>query len=280
MSPRYATAVNIVFSLLFISVLFLIVPEADAAGYLTGSGCSVSNVGYLTELAKEYERITGVKIFLRGGGSVVGIEDLRSGKVDFAAACRSRDADDPKDVQFIQVAWDVLVFIIHKNNPLKNISLETVRSIYAGNITNWKQLKGSDAPIKIFISRPKKGLSGVEASTMALVLKGRAPVESPNTLFVASTGIVEQMVEDTLEGFATTGYSSARKRDVKMLRVSGVAPTMKNIVSGKYPLRRPLFILTSAKPKPEVKRFIDFALSKTGQQFIRAQGVVSLLDMK
>jgi phosphate transport system substrate-binding protein len=279
-SIKIATGVNIFCFLAVISGLFLVMPVADAADYLTGSGCSVSNVGYLTELAKEYEKITGKKIFVRGGGSVVGIEDLRSGKVDFAASCRSREADDPKDVRFIQVAWDVLVFIVHKKNPLENISLETVRSIYAGNITNWKQLKGNDAPMKIFISRPRKGLSGVEASTKALVLKGKTPIETANTLFVASTGIVEQMVEDTPDGFATTGYSSAKKRNVRMLKVGGVAPTAKNIVSGKYPLKRPLFILTATNPNPEVKKFIDFALSKAGQQFIRSQGVVSLLDMK
>jgi len=72
-------------------------PSALAADYLTGSGCSVSNVGYLNELAKDYEKRTGVKVFVRGGGSVVGIEDLRGGKVDFAAACRAKEAGDPED---------------------------------------------------------------------------------------------------------------------------------------------------------------------------------------
>jgi len=251
-----------------------------AADYLTGSGCSVSNVGYLTELAKDYERRTGVKVFVRGGGSVVGIEDLRSGKVDFAAACRPKEAGDPEDVQFVQVAWDVLVFIVHKTNPVGNITLDAVRDIYSGNVTNWKQLKGMDAPIKTYISRPKKGLSGVEASTRKMVLNGIDPVLSPHIYTVASTGIVEQMVDGTPEGFATTGYSSARKRNVKMLKVGGVPPTYNNIVGGRYPMKRPLFILVPKSPKPAVKRFIDYVLGKEGQQFIRSQGVVPLMDLK
>jgi phosphate transport system substrate-binding protein len=265
--------------LLVASALFPALSDAHETAYLTGSGCSVSNVGYLNELAKEYERQTGVKVFVRGGGSVVGIEDLRNAKVDFAASCRSREGGDPKDVQFIQVAWDVLVFIVHKSNPLDNISLESVRSIYSGNVTNWKELKGRDAPIKVFISRPRKGLSGVEASTMAMVLKGKSPKRSANTFFVASSGIVEQMVEETPEGFATTGYSSARKRGVKMLKVDGVAPTATNIVGGRYALKRPLYILISTHPTPEVRRFVDFVLSKAGQQFIRSQGVAPLRDL-
>jgi len=265
--------------LILLAVFFCREPSAHSES-ITGSGCSVSNVGYLQELAKEYERQTGVKVLVRGGGTVVGIEEVRTGRVDFAAACRSKSADDPADVDFIQVAWDALAFIVHKSNPLNDISLDEVRAIYAGKITNWKQLKGKDSPIKVFISKTKKGLSGVEGTTRELVLKGREVIETPNTLFLASTAIVEQMVEDTPGGFATTGFSSARKRDVKMLKVNGVSPDKKNMINNKYPLKRPLFLLVPHRAKPAVKNFVDFALSNKGQKFISSQGVVSLIDMK
>jgi phosphate transport system substrate-binding protein len=247
---------------------------------IIGSGCSVSNVGYLTELAKEYERQTGIKVLVRGGGTIIGIEDLRSGKVDFAASCRDKKEGDPEDIQFIQVAWDALVFVVHKSNPVSNITLDDVREIYSGKITAWNELKGKNKPIKVFISRAKKGLSGVEALTKDMVLKGEEPVETPNTVFLASTGIVEQMVESTEEGFATTGFSSARKRNLKILKVNGISPTKENIINKRYPLKRPLFLLVPPKTKPEVKKFIDYALSKKGQQFIGSQGVVSLLDIR
>lgn len=273
---------NIYFSKLLFALLFsgFVVAASAEAEHLTASGCSVSNVGYLTELAKEYEKRTGVKVFVRGGGTIIGIEDLRAGKVDFAASCRHRAGGDPEDIQFIQVAWDALVFIGHKANPVNNISLDDVSAIYAGKITNWRQIGGGNGPIKVFISRAKKGLSGVESSMRALILKGKEPAETPNMVFLASTGIVEQMVEGTQAGFATAGFSSARKRNVKMFKVNGVFPTGKNIINGRYPLKRPLFILLPKKPKPEAKRFIDFALSREGQKFITSQGVVSILDIK
>jgi phosphate transport system substrate-binding protein len=247
--------------------------EAWPAAYITGSGCSISNVGYLSALAKEYERRTGTRVLVRGGGSLVGIEDLRNGNVDFAASCRGRGAGDPEGAQFIQVAWDALVFIVHESNPLDNISLNDVRSIYEGKITNWRQLGGRDARIKLFVSRPRKGLSGVEASIRELILHGRA-VQSPNARLVPSSGIVEQFVEKTPDGFATTGFTSARKRSVKILKVNGVYPTVKAIVSGQYGLKRPLFLLIPADPKPEVTKFVSFALSEEGQRFISSQGVV------
>jgi phosphate transport system substrate-binding protein len=262
-----------------LAVFFVAAPSARSES-ITGSGCSVSNVSYLQELAKEYERQTGVRVLVRGGGTVVGIEDVRKGKVDFAAACRSKSADDPADVDFIQVAWDALAFIVHTSNPLDNITLEEVREIYSGKIDNWKQLKGKDSPIKIFVSKPRMGLSGVEGSLRALVLKGKGIAETAHTVFLPSSAIVEQMVEDTPGSFAATGFSSARKRDVKMLKVNGVPPEKQNITNGKYPLKRPLFLLVPRKGNPAVKKFIDFALSNKGQKFISSLGVVSLIDIK
>jgi phosphate transport system substrate-binding protein len=270
---------SVLFLIILLAVFFWKAPWAHSES-ITGSGCSVSNVGYLQELAKEYERQTGVKVLVRGGGTVVGIEDVKTGKVDFAASCRSKSSGDPADVDFIQVAWDALAFIVHKSNPLNDISLEEVRAIYAGKITNWRQLKGKDSPIKIFVSKPKKGLSGVEGTTRELVLKGKEVVETPHTLFLASSAIVEQMVEEDPGGFATTGFSSARKRDIKMLKVNGVSPDKANIKNNKYPLKRPLFLLVPHKARPAVKNFVDFALSNKGQRFISSQGIVSLADLK
>lgn len=268
-------------ALIIVLSLFLFNPSKTYADtFLTASGCSVSNVGYLTALAREYERRTGVKIFVRGGGSVVGIEDLKSGKVDFAAACRSKDATDPENITFVQVAWDALAFIVHKSNPVETISLDDVRSIYTGKIIDWKQLGGPPGPVKVFISRARTGLSGVEASTRTMVLNGIDPVESPHTLFMASSGIVEQMVEETPEGFATSGISSARKRNVKILKVNGIVPTNKAIIGGLYPLKRPLYLLVPKSAKPEVKRFVTFTLSTEGQRFLRSLNVISLLDIK
>ncbi len=260
-------------------LLLPVVPGAQAADFLTASGCSVSNVGYLSDLAREYERRKGVKIYVRGGGSVVGIEDLRSGKVDFAAACRNREPGDPDDLQFVQVAWDALAFIVHKSNRVDSITVDQARAIYAGQLKNWSELGGANAPIKVFVSRPRRGLSGVESSMRAMILKGREPAVIPTITQLASTGIVEQMVEDTPEGFATTGFTSGRKRNVKMLKVSGVSPSVRTIVSRKYPLKRPLFILVPRQHKPEVQHFVDFVLSREGQNYIKSLGVVSLTDI-
>ncbi|MEJ2696133.1 MAG: phosphate ABC transporter substrate-binding protein [Candidatus Sulfobium sp.] len=271
--------VTICLTLALLSFLFAVPRPAWPADYITGSGCSISNVGYLSALAEEFERRTGTRVFVRGGGSVVGIQDLKSGNVDFAASCRGRIAGDPRGLQFIQVAWDALVFIVYPTNPVSDISLDAVRSVYLGRITDWRELGGRGGPIKLFLSRPRKGLSGVETSIRKLVLNGKR-ISSPNARLVPSSGIVEQLVERTPDGFAATGFTSARKRKVKILKVNGVYPTIKTIVDGTYGLRRPLFLLVPPQPKPEVMKFVSFALSEDGQRFISSLGVVSFLDLQ
>ena len=249
------------------------------ADYLTGSGCSISNVGYLADLAKEYEKRTGMKVMVRGGGSVVGLTDLRSGKVDFAASCKENDAS-MDDFESIQVAWDALVFIVHTANPVDSLSLKEAKSIFEGKADNWRQLNGGDIPVKLFISRAPQNLSGVEESTRRLVLGGKEPVAAPYVTFLPSTAVVEQMVEDSRGGFAASGFSSARKRNVKILNLDGVAPTKENIASAKYPLKRPLFLVIRKNPKLEVKKFVAFILGKEGQELIGSYGIVSLQDMQ
>jgi phosphate transport system substrate-binding protein len=248
--------------------------------YITGSGCSVSNVGYLTALAREYEQRTGVRVLVRGGGSVQGIEDVRGGAVDFAASCRPKSKGDPADIEFVQVAWDALVFIVHPTNPVGDITAEQARSVNFGRTTNWKDLGGKDSPVKLFISRPRRGLSGLEYSTSELLLGGGSPVLTRDATSLASSAIVEQLVEKTPGGFAVTGYSSAIRRKVKLLKVGGVAPGRETIASDRYPFRRPLFIVAPKGRRPEVSRFIEYALGAEGQRFIGSQGVVTLGDVK
>lgn len=260
-------------------LIILLFTYNSYADSLNISGCSVSYLGYLKRLALEYDKKYNVRVFVRAGGSVVGLEDLKTGKIDLAASCKKPE-EHSKEFQHIQVAWDALVAVVHKSNPIDEISLKDIRGIFSGEIKNFKQIKGNDSEIKVFISNPKKGLSGVGQSTIDLMLQGENYIKDKNMFFLASTAIVEQMVENTLEGFAVTGYSSAKNRNVKMLAIDGVYPTKENIKNGRYPFKRPLYLVLPKEPTAHAKRFVEFALSREGQKIISSQGVLSLHEMK
>ncbi len=270
---RYVMALFLIFTIL--SPL-----SSGFAEQLIISGCSVSYIGYLRDLANEYERLTGVKVFVRGGGSIAGLENLREQSSDMAATCREPMGDENLYAEFIQVAWDALVFIVHKSNDLENITLDNARDIFLGRITNYRQLGGSDKVIRLFIGRSARGHQGVEVSLSQMLLKGKSPVVGSNAKVVPSGGIVEQMIERTLEGFAASGFTSARKRDVKILKVNGVYPSKENIIKNRYPLKRPLYLVVPKNPPSKVKRLVDFVMSEQGQRFISSLGAISLLDIR
>jgi phosphate transport system substrate-binding protein len=260
--------------------LFAVPVLARASDALIGSGCSVSMPGYLEDLAKEYRKETGVKVYIRGGGSLLGLNDLHEKRVDFAASCAPRRPQDPKDFEFITVAWDALVFIVNPGNPVSSMSYQDVRNIYEGRLTNWKQLGGPDLAITSFISTPK-GMGGVMEAVQNMILKGK-PLEpqSNSSLQASSVAIWEQLVEKTPGGFASTGFASARKRRVKMLKLNGVMPTKENIITGRYPLKRPLYLVVKKNARSAVRKFIDFVLSRKGQKFISEFGIPSITDIR
>jgi len=265
---------------LFWMLGMILLPAAVPAQSLSGSGCSVSVPGYLADLAKAYERETGVKVTVLGGGSLRGLTDLKEGRMDFAASCQSKSADDPEDFEYITASWDALVFIVHPSNPVKSITPRQVEAIYEGKINNWKQLGGPDLPLISVLSTPL-GMGGVGEALAKYILHGKRPTPQKNsTLQSSSAAIWEQLVEDMPEGFASTGFGSARKRNVRMLKVNGVAPTKETIISGAYPFRRPLYIVVRKNASPEVRKFVDFVRSRKGQQLISSYGMPSLADLK
>jgi phosphate transport system substrate-binding protein len=254
--------------------------QLGASEPLTASGCSISIVGYLNDLVKDYEKETGQKILVRGGGSFVGLTELGADRVDFAASCKSRGPEDPHNLKFIPVAWDALVFIVNPANPVASFTPQNIRDIYEGRIANWKTLGGADLPLKSYISTPQ-GMGGIGETLTKYFLNGALPQTTVNSsMQSASVALWEQMVEKTPEAFASTGFDSAQKRNVKMVAVNGVVPTRASIIAGKYPYKRYLYLVTTEVTKPEVARFIEFALSRKGQKLIASYGTIPLAAMK
>jgi len=265
--------------LLLLSVA-LCAPQGRAAEPLTVSGCSISIAGYLNDLVAEYEKETGQKILVRGGGSIAGLTELGADRVDFAASCKGPGAEDPPNLRFIPVAWDALVFIVNPANPVAGLTPQNIRDIYDGRISNWKALGGADLPLKSFISSPT-GMGGIGETLSRYFLDNRLPQTTVNSsMQSASVALWEQMVERTPEGFASTGFDSAQKRNVKLLAVNGVVPSRSTIVSGRYPYRRYLYLVAAEDCKPEVNAFIQFALSRKGQKFIASYRSIELAAMK
>lgn len=263
---------NLIISLYFFSLFFT--GAAQAVETLEWAGCGISKKAFMTELSKAYTKYSGVKVKLSGGGATKGIRQAANGTVHIGGACRVSLTNDPKerDAFEIPVAWDALVSFVHKDNPIENISFQQLRQIYLGEITNWKQLGGNNAPIDLYIRRGK--LSGVGRTLRELVF-ANFDQEFKASYVVKSSGPVEKGVEKNINGIGISGISSAKKRNLKLLKLDGKAPNYENIKNGSYALYRPLYLVIKRSNKmPLVRDFIKYAVSQTGQKIIRSQGTV------
>jgi len=246
---------------------------------LVWAGCGITKKAFMAELAKAWYKKTGVKIELHGGGATKGIRQAAADKIDIGGACRATMNHNAAEREAFQipVAWDALVVIVHKGNPVSDITFKQLRNIYLGKITNWKELGGRDEPIHLYARKGK--ISGVGRTLRELVFADYDQDFTSRATYVRSSGPLEKAVVNQPDAMGTTGVSSAHKRDVKILKLNGKSPSYDNIKNGDYVLYRPLYLVTNrTNHDPQVQAFIKFALSPEGKAIIRRTGTVPYAD--
>jgi phosphate transport system substrate-binding protein len=259
------------------ALLLLLSPSlhANSNPTLNWVGCGISKKAYVTDLAKAFEKKTNIHINVQGGGATKGIRHVVSGAADLGGTCRYNLPDNPLEagVGLEPVAWDSLVVITNKETPVDNLSLKQVRQIYTGRITNWKELGGPDAEIVLFTRKSKN--SGV-GRTLRKLIFANFDQELVTHQSFPSTGPLEKAIIKTPFSLGITGISSAKLRDVKILKLGDVYPDYDNVKKGKYQLYRPLYISYDPDSNniKEVRQFIRFCHSKVGRDIMRKNGTL------
>ena len=254
--------------------------SAATENVIKWAGCGITKKAFMSELAKAYETKTGIKIQLEGGGATRGIRDTVKHRTDMGGSCRMSLPDEDTSelhASLHPVAWDALVIIINKKNPVKNLSRKQIQDIYKGKITNWRQVGGKNTPLHLYIRKGK--ISGVGyAIRQYLFEDSNIDFKTQKRFTKRSSGPIERSVEKKIGAIAITGVSSARKRNVKIISMDNKSPTYENVKNGSYGLYRPLYLVTTPTPTPMVKKFVSFARSKEGRKIIRENGTVPYMD--
>ncbi len=269
-------------AILFVCVNSQVVAETKK---LTWAGCGISKNAFMAEMVTAYKKKTGVEIELKGGGATKGIREVASRETTIGGTCRHL-IDNPETlttvpeerrVQLIPVAWDALVVVVHKDNPVDNITLEQLRDLYLGKITNWKQLGGHDAPIELYVRKGK--ISGVGRTLRELVFNDY-DIDFVARRVVDSSGPLERAIQENPHSVGMTGVSSARKlKGARIISLNGKEASYENIKSGEYILYRPLYMVTHMQNlEPEIRKFIEFVMGSEGQRIMRSVGTVPYED--
>ena len=245
-----------------------------AAGKITGSVStdgSTSMEKVIGALGEAFQNETDISFTYNPTGSGSGIKAVQEGRCDIGLSSRDlKDEEKSAGLEGTVLAYDGIAIIVHPENPVEDLSVETIAKIYKGEITNWSEVGGNEAEIVLIGREAGSGTrDGFESITDTEdACKYRQEL--------TSTGDVITTVS---QNPGAIGYASVAsvKESVKALTVDGVAPTEDTIKNGSYVVQRPFVLVTKtdAELSEAAQMFFDYITSADANEIISAAGVVS-----
>ena len=221
-------------------------------------------------LGESFQNDTGITFTYNPIGSGSGIKAVQEGRCDIGLSSRAlKDAEKEAGLSATVLAFDGIAIIVNPENPVNDMSVETIAKIYTGEITNWSEIGGNDAEIVLIGREAGSGTrDGFEAIT-----KTEDACKYRQEL--TSTGDV---ITTVAQNPGAIGYASVAsvKSTVKAVTVDGVEATEANIKDGSYVVQRPFVLVTKADTalSESAQRFFDYITSADANAIISAAGVV------
>ena len=243
--------------------------SAKTAGSVATDG-STSMEKVIGALGEAFQNDTGISFTYNPAGSGSGIKAVQEGRCDIGLSSRELKAEEKEaGLSGTVLAYDGIAIIVHPENPVSDLSLETIAKIYTGEIINWSELGGSDADI-VLIGREagsgtRDGFESITDTEDACLYRQE----------LTSTGDVITTVS---QNPGAIGYASVAsvKETVKALTVDGVAPTEETIKDGSYVVQRPFVLVTKTDtPLSDAAfKFFTYITSAEACDIISDAGVV------
>ena len=262
----------------FISILLVAIMAVSALTVCSGSkGGTVSTDGstsmekVIGALGESFENDnSGVTFTYNPTGSGSGIKAVLEGRCDIGLSSRNlKDEEKADGLTETVLAYDGIAMIVHPENPVSDLTLEQIATIYTGEITNWNEVGGSDGEI-VLIGREagsgtRDGFESITGTEDACKYRQE----------LTSTGDVITTVAGNPNAIGYASLASV-KNSVKAISVGGVAPSEATIKDGSYAVQRPFVLVTKtdAELSETAKKFFDYITSADANEIITSAGVV------
>jgi phosphate transport system substrate-binding protein len=214
---------------------------------------------------------TGLSISVAGGGSGTGVNDTIAGTNNLGMSSRELTDDESSQIIPIAVASDGIAIIVHPGNKVKGLTKEQAADIFLGNIKNWSEVGGDNAPILV---QTRETGSGTRSTLEEMLLKKESVVATatPHT----SSQLIKQAVarEANAIGFDSIGFVDST---VSALSLEGVAASAATVNNNSYAMGRSLFILSKTTPTGNSAKFIDYLKTADCQKnIVEKEGYIAL----
>ena len=262
-----------ILTMMMVAVLALSMLAGCGSNKTTGSVAtdgSTSMEKVIGALGEAFQNDTGISFTYNPTGSGSGIKAVQEGRCDIGLSSRDLKAEEKEaGLSGTVLAYDGIAVIVNPENPVADLSVETIAKIYTGEITNWSEVGGNDAEI-VLIGREagsgtRDGFESITDTEDACQYRQE----------LTSTGDV---ITTVAQNPGAIGYASVAsvKDTVKALTVDGVAPTEETIKDGSYVVQRPFVLVTKTgvELSDAAFKFFTYITSADANEIISAAGVV------
>lgn len=245
----------------------------------SGNNATVSisgstSVGPLAEkLAAKYTEKDNTNIEINQIGSSAGITNAISGVSEIGMSSRDlKEEEVASGLNEVIIAYDGIVVVTHPSNKVKDLTMEQVKQIFTGEITNWSELGGDDLEI-VVVSREDG--SGSRDAFQEIVEYSSGELIR-NSIIASGNGNIKTTVANNKHavGFISFEYID---ENISTIDINGVEATAENVLQKKYNLSRPfLFVYKEGQLTEAGQQFIDFILSEEGQLIAAEAGAIPI----
>lgn len=232
----------------------------------------------MMEIGRRFQTLhPGIQIEVQMGGSGQGVSDTRQGKAAIGMVSRA-PSETERDLYAIPIGRDGVAVIVHKDNPATSLNNRQLLDVYSGKIVNWRQVGGSDAPMRVLAAPPEGGSSELFSHYLRIpydqiMAQGRI---GPNAERIAAVAADPHAII-----WVSIGEAERKARDgvpIKLLAIGGVAASSKTVRNGNYPISRPLTLVSRGTPTGAARTFIEFCVSSQVTDLVLAFDFVPYLD--
>ena len=216
------------------------------------------------------ERYPDIRITVAGGGSGVGVQKVGEGLVQIGNTGRAlKDTEIAKyGLVTFPFAIDGVAVAVNPANGVTGLTKAQVKDVFAGKVTNWKDLGGADAPISLYVREDGSGTR--ETFEERALDKGTS---APSANVVNSNGAMKTAIAQDKNAIGYVGIGHLDE-SVKGVVVDGMVPSQEGAADGSYTVTRLLYMNTKGEPEGLTKLFVDYIYSEDGKGFISQSGYI------